>query len=151
MPPRRIEELTHGYLDAAHGVVAVSNLMGSFATQDEPFMTAVYRALKRSGMTFLHVQPAPRSVCRGLAASMGVASAEPDAMLDGEARAARPAALDRAWLAVLERARGRGHAIVWLRVTPQSVKWLDRALSPRRFENASIVPLSDLLHRPTAM
>ena len=71
MSPQRIESLTRRYLKEADGVVAMANLMGEFATQDETFMTAVYAALKRANMSFLHVQPAPRSVCRALAATQG--------------------------------------------------------------------------------
>ena len=45
MPAGRIEQALRREIEMAKPVVAVANLMGSFATQDEPFMTAVYREL----------------------------------------------------------------------------------------------------------
>src|SRR5262249_34108429 len=52
MPPGRIEQSLRREIELARPVVAVANLMGSFATQDEPFMTAVYRELRRQGLPF---------------------------------------------------------------------------------------------------
>jgi hypothetical protein len=147
MPPRRIEKLTGDYLDEAGDVVAVSNLQGSFAAQDEPFVTAFYHELKHRGVSFLHLSPPSRSVARPLAAKLGVAYDEPDAILDDEARAARPASLERAWTSVRERARRRQQAIVLLRATPTSVKWAREALAPKRLEGVKIVPLSAVMHR----
>ena len=148
MGGRKIQGLLHDDLDeAGDGVIAVTNFMGSFATQDEPFMTAFYRELKRQNLPFLHVGPVPRSVCRELAARVGVAYDEPDANLDLEAREPRPAALERAFKAALERAERRGHSIVVLRVTPLSAAWLERALEPGAMGSVTLVPLSSLLHR----
>jgi polysaccharide deacetylase 2 family uncharacterized protein YibQ len=148
MSPRRIESLARKYLEDADGVVAMANLMGDFATQDETFMTAVYAAVKRANMSFLHVQPAPRSVCRMLAATQGVAYDEPDALLDGETKRTNDKALDAAWDSVLESARKRGHAIVMLRVTPMSAAWLDRALSAKRLDGVVLEPLTQVIRRP---
>jgi polysaccharide deacetylase 2 family uncharacterized protein YibQ len=150
MPARRIASLTREYLADAGDVVAVSNLMGSFATQDEPFMDAFYRELKRAGVTFLHVAPAPRSVCRTLAARTGIAYDEPDELLDRETRGSGPKELERSWRATLEYARKHGRAIVMLRVTPLSARWLDRALEPRALEGVTLVPLSGVLHHAGA-
>lgn len=148
MSPRRIESLARKYMENADGVVAMANLMGDFATQDETFMTAVYAAVKRANMSFLHVQPAPRSVCRMLAATQGVAYDEPDALIDGEAKRANDKALDAAWDSVLESTRTRGHAIVMLRVTPMSAAWLDRALSAKRLDGVVLEPLTQVIRRP---
>lgn len=145
-----IESRTREYLEHTPGTVAVANLMGSFATQDEPFMTAMYRELKHAGIPFLHVSPAPRSVCRTLAASMGVGYDEPDEILDGEARAAKPEALERAWRARLERAERRGRTLLWLRVTPLSAKWLAHALDhpAKGMPPVVIAPVSEMVHKP---
>ncbi len=149
MSAGRIERALRGAIDEAGGVVAVSNLMGSFATQDEPFMTAFYRELRRRGLPFLHVTPVPRAVCRDLAARVGVAYDEPDAELDLVAREPKPAALERAWKAAIERAQRRGQAIVVLRVTPMSAAWLERALAPKALAGVTLVPLSSVAHRAT--
>ena len=150
MSPRRIQKELRDDLEEAGEVAAVANLMGSLATQDEGFMTAVYGELRRANATFLHIQPVPRAVCRPLAARLGTAYDEPDATLDAEARMAKPLALARAWKEALSQAELRGHAIVLVRVTPLSAKWLDEALSPRGLGGATLVPLSSVIHRPGA-
>ncbi len=148
-PSHRIEGSLRDQLKDAGDVAAVSNFMGSFATQDEPFMTAFYRELRKQGVGFLHVQPVPRSVCRSLAANLGVAYDEPDATLDLEARESKTTALERAWKSVLDRAEKRGRAIVVLRVTPTSAKWLAAALEPKARGAVTIVPLTSLVHQPS--
>ena len=122
--------------------------MGSLATQDESFMTAIYDELRRARVPFLHVAAVPRAVCRALAARMGEAYDEPDVMLDVEARMKTPLALRRAWKEALELASRHGHVIVMLRVTPLSVRWLDEALSPAALGGATLVPLSAVIRRP---
>jgi uncharacterized protein len=150
MSARRIQKELHDDLQDAGEVTAVANLMGSLATQDEAFMTAFFHELRRANVTFLHIQPVPRAVCRPLAATLGTAYDEPDATLDAEARMTRPLALENAWKGALARAERRGHAIVLVRVTPLSAKWLDEALSARGLEGATLVPLSSVIHRPGA-
>lgn len=147
----QIQSLTRRYVEDGGKPVAVSNLMGAFATQDLPLVTALYGELKKSGVTFLHVQPAPRSVCRSLASQMGVAYDEPDALLDDSPRSRDTKALDRDWKAVLERTRERGHALVLLRATPMALKWLDGALTPERLGRVQLVPLSQVIRRPGAV
>ncbi len=148
MKPQQVESLARRYLKDADGVVAMANLMGEFATQDETFMRAVYAAVKRANMSFLHVQPAPRSVCRSLASQEGVAYDEPDALIDGEAKREGEKALDHAWDVALKAAREREHAIILLRVTPTSAAWLDRAFAPKRMEGLTLVPLTQVIRRP---
>jgi len=148
MPARRIEGLAHDYLRSAAPVTAVSNLMGSFATQDEPFMSALYQELRRAGVSFLHVAPVPRAVCKPLAAQLGVAYDEPTRMIDAETRAKKPVALERSWKVALEHARLHGHAVVLMRVTPLSAKWLQSARAHAKPGEWTLVPLASVLHRP---
>ena len=150
MSPRRIQKELHDFMEEAGAVTAVANLMGSLATQDEAFMTAFYRELRGANVTFLHIQPVPRAVCRPLAAKLGTAYDQPDATLDAEARMEKPLALARAWREALARAEHRGHAIVLIRVTPLSARWLDEALSARGLGGATLVPLSSIIHGPGA-
>lgn len=147
MPAGRIGKLTREYLEKAAPVAAVANLQGSFAAQDQPFMSAFYKELKREGLSFLHLSPPTRSVARQVAAQMGVAYDEPDAILDDEAAAKSPKALDRAWAAAIERAGSRHQAILLLRATPTSVKWAKESLTAKRLGRTRIVPLSSVLHR----
>ncbi len=135
-------------LHAAGTVVAVANQMGSFATQDEAFMGACYDELKEQRLPFLHLSAAPRAVCKPLAARLGVAYDEPTATLDTEARAQTPAALERAWREVLALATRRGRAIVVVRVTPLSAKWLPEALAAPTLGPVTLVPLSAVIHHP---
>lgn len=148
MTAGRIEQSLRREIELASPVVAVANFMGSFATQDESFMTAFYRELTRQHLPFLHVSAVPRAVCRPLAASVGAAYDTPDEMLDGETRRGDAKLLDRAWNDVLERARKRGHAIVLLRVTPKSAPWLDSAFGEKRLKGVELVPLSTVIRRP---
>jgi len=146
MPAGRIGKLTRRYLEESAPVTAVANLQGSFAAQDEPFMRAFYKELKRSGLSFLHLSPPSRSVARPVAAKLGVAYDEPDAILDDEARAGAKS-LDRAWKAVLERTARRRQAVVLMRATPGSVAWAREALAKQRLGDVRIVALSAVLHR----
>jgi polysaccharide deacetylase 2 family uncharacterized protein YibQ len=125
--------------------------MGSLATQDMTLMGAVYRELRRRHLPFVHVQPAAGAVCRPLAAEMGVIYDEPDAVLDVEARAKSPKALDERWKQILERARGRKGTAVWIRVTPLTRDWLQRATTPKRLDGVELAPLSDVLRRPVVL
>lgn len=146
MSPGRISNLTREYLEQAGPVTAIANLQGSFAAQDEPFMSAFFRELKREGVSFLHLSPPSRSVAHQVAARLGVAYDEPDAILDDEARAAVKV-LDRGWKSALEHAERRHQGVVLVRATPVSVKWAREALTAKRLGDARIVPLSSVLHR----
>ena len=150
MPAGKIGQSLRREIEVARPVVAVANLMGSFATQDESFMTAVYAELRRSELPFLHVGAVPRAVCRPLAARVGAAYDEPDLNLDGDARRGDVRALDKAWSAVLARARAHGQALALVRVTPKSSSWLARALDDRkRLEGIELAPVSAVIRRPT--
>ena len=148
MPAGRIGQMLRREIEVASPVVAVANLMGSFATQDETFMTAVYEELKRSQLPFLHVGAVPRAVCRPLAATVGAAYDEPDFVIDGEARRGDTKSLDHAWAEALDRARERGQVMVLLRVTSRSAPWLARAFDPKRLAGVELVPISAVIRRP---
>jgi len=143
--PAQVAQKVRRYLDQAEPLVAVSNHMGSLATQDMELMTAVYRELKRAQMPFVHVKPVPGAVCRTLASDLGVAYDEPDAVLDGESRA-----LDERWGELLERARDGRDLMVWVRATPLTRPWLGRIAEPKRLGGVSLVPLTAVLRRPVA-
>jgi polysaccharide deacetylase 2 family uncharacterized protein YibQ len=110
----------------------------------------VYEELRRSELPFLHVGAVPRAVCRPLAARVGAAYDEPDLNLDGDARRGDVRALDRAWTAVLTRAREHGQALALVRVTPKSAAWLARAFDPQRLAGIELSPVSTVIRRPTA-
>jgi polysaccharide deacetylase 2 family uncharacterized protein YibQ len=149
MPAGRIGQALRREIEVARPVVAVANMMGSFATQDESFMTAVYEELRRSELPFLHVGAVPRAVCRPLAARVGAAYDEPDLNLDGDARRGDVRALDRAWNKVVERAREHGQALALVRVTPKTASWLARAFDRKRLDGVELAPLSTVIRRPT--
>jgi polysaccharide deacetylase 2 family uncharacterized protein YibQ len=149
MKPVKISGLVRRYLDQAGPVAAVANHMGSLATQDMTVMRAVYQELRRRGVPFLHVTPAAGSVCKPLAADLGVEYDQPDAVIDAEAQDA--GALDRRWREILDEARRRGHMVVMLRVTPLSRPWLATALSSRKLGGVSVVSLESLLRKPAAL
>jgi polysaccharide deacetylase 2 family uncharacterized protein YibQ len=81
---------------------------------------------------------------------MGLNYAEPDAVVDGEARQAEARALDQRWNALLKEAHARGRLLVMLRATPLTKRWLPRALDARRLGGVSLVPLTSLLEKPGA-
>jgi polysaccharide deacetylase 2 family uncharacterized protein YibQ len=148
MKPARIAAEFRKHLSLAKPVVAVANLMGSLATQDMTVMTAIYDELKRDRLPFMHVNPAPGSVCRSLASQLGVAYQEPDAVFDHEARAEKQAALTKAWRALLVDAHSGSQRVVWLRGTETSAAWISAALDPKKLKGVDLVPLSALLRRP---
>jgi len=151
MKPTRISELTRRYLDQAGPVAAVANYMGSLATQDMSVMAAVYRELRRRRLPFLHVTPAPGSVCKPLAADLGVAYEEPDAVIDAETRQSGPKALDARWNQVLERTGRRAQMVVLMRATPLVSSWLPRALASGRLKSVEIVPVTAAMQQPAAL
>ncbi|MCE9627780.1 MAG: divergent polysaccharide deacetylase family protein [Candidatus Eisenbacteria bacterium] len=150
MSSGQIEQRLRREIDLAAPTIAVANLMGSFATQDEAFMKAFYEELKRAHLPFLHVNGVPRSVCRALASRVGAAYDEPDVMLDAETRRGDAKALDKAWSAAVTRAHERGSAIVMLRINKRSAPWLERALTAKRLEGVELAPLSTVIRRPMA-
>ena len=144
MKPTKVAGEVRRYLDQAQPVAAVANDLGSLATQDMTLMRAVYHELKKDDVPFVHVSPVAGAVCKPLAADMGIGYAEPDVVLDHETRK-DVRALDHAWALALARARSRGRALVWMRATPLSLRWLQGALAPKRIEGVAVVPLSALL------
>lgn len=148
MKPARIVGDVKKWVDQARPVSAVANHMGSLATQDMTVMTAVYRVLRNEHLPFLHVTPVAGAVCRSLASEMGVAYDEPDAVLDGEARASETRALDRRWKEVLGELEDRNQMVVWIRATPTTYKWLQRALDPKKLKDVDVVPLAALIRKP---
>ncbi len=149
MKPQDIARTVRRYLDQAGPVAAVANHMGSLATQDMTVMAAIFRELHRQRVPFLHVSPAAGAVCKALSSELGVAYAEPDAVIEYEARAAAPAVLEKRWKSLLAEARDRGQLVVLVRATPHTRKFLPAALDPKRLKGVSVVPLASLLRRPT--
>src|SRR5204863_3720474 len=129
-------------------VIAVSNHMGSLATQDMAVMTAVFRELRRNSLPFVHVSPAAGAVCKDLAADLGVAYNEPDEIIEVEARQTDGKALAKRWSAILERARDREKMAVWVRATPVTAGWINGALGGKLPPGVRIVPLSAVIRKP---
>jgi polysaccharide deacetylase 2 family uncharacterized protein YibQ len=151
MSPTQIAGLVHRYVDQAHPVIAVSNHMGSLATQDMAVMTAVFRELRRNSLPFVHVSPAAGAVCKDLAADLGVAYNEPDEIIEVEARQTDGKALAKRWSAILESARDREKMAVWVRATPLTAGWLGGALAGKLPPGVHIVPLSAVIRKPVAL
>jgi len=147
MRPGQIGGLVHRYIAQGQPLIAVANHMGSLATQDMTVMTAVYRELRRLSLPFVHVSPAAGAVCKDLAADLGVAYNEPDAMVDVEARQSEGKALARRWSAILEEAGGREKTVVWVRATPLTLRWLAPALQGKLPPGLRVVPLSAVIRR----
>jgi len=148
MKPARIASAVDHYLDQAGAVCAVANHMGSLATQDMTVMTAVYRTLRQHRLPFVHVMPAAGAVCKTLASEMGVGYEEAGAVLDTEPRERDTGAMDRRWKMMVEEARAQGELTVWIRVTPQSRRWLTHALDRKKLPGVDFVPLESLIPRP---
>ncbi len=148
MKPQDIARTVRRYLEQAGPVAAVANHMGSLATQDMTVMAAIFRELHRQRVPFLHLSPAAGAVCKALSSELGVAYAEPDAVVEYEARAASPAVLEKRWKSLLAEARDRGQVVVLMRATPATRKFLPAALDPKRLKGVSVVPLASLLRRP---
>lgn len=151
MSPDRVTGTVRRWVEQGSPLVAAANHMGSFATQDVPLVTAVYRELHRSHLPFIHMQAAAGAVCRDLAADMGVVYEQPGAVLDQEARGAGTKALDGRWKQILETARKRGRMTVWVRATPLTRAWLGKATAPRRLQGVELAPLSGVMRVPAVL
>ena len=147
MNPAEVTGITRRYLDQAAPLVAVSNHMGSLATQDMATMGAVFQELQRRNVPFVHLLPTAGAVCRSLAAKSGVVYAEPGAVLDAEARGSKSKQLEQRWAEILARTRERGRMTVWVRATPLTRSWLPHAVAPKRLAGVDLVPLSALLRK----
>jgi polysaccharide deacetylase 2 family uncharacterized protein YibQ len=151
MRPAQISGLVHRYLEQGQPLIAVSNHMGSLATQDATVMTAVFRELRRSSLPFVHVSPVAGAVCKDLAADLGVAYNEPDEIVDAEARLSDAKGLGKRWSAILAEASGREKMVVWVRATPLTLHWLGPALSGKLPAGLHVVPLSAVIKRPLVL
>ena len=145
MKPTKVASELARYIGQAGAVSAVANHQGSLATQDMTLMRAIYRELKKRDLLFVHVTPAAGSVCKSLAADMGVDYLEPDAVVDAETRAKDRRSIDRRWTEILKQARARGRLVVWMRGTALTEAWLPGATTPKRLDGVSVVPLSAVL------
>jgi hypothetical protein len=151
MDPDRVTGTVRRWVEQGSPLVAAANHMGSFATQDHPLMTAVYRELRRSHLPFIHMQPAAGSVCRELAADLGVIYEPAGAVLDQETRGSGTKALDARWKQVLEATRKRGRMMVWVRATPLTREWLGKATAARRLQGVELAPLSGVMRVPAVL
>jgi len=151
MRPAQIAGLVHRYIDQGRPLIAVSNHMGSLATQDMAVMTAVFHELKRNSLPFVHVSPAAGAVCKDLAANLGVAYNEPDEIVDTETRQTDGKLLAKRWSAILEEAHDREKMVVWVRATPLTLGWLAPALQGKLPPGVHIVPLSAVIRRPLVL
>ena len=97
-------------------------------------------------MPFLHMTPAAGAVCKPLASQLGVVYEQPDVMLEAGAKGATKP-LDTQWKRALELARKRGAAVVMLRVSDPSLRWLEGAVSAKRLGGVQMVPLTALMRR----
>ena len=149
MKPADVARLVRRYLDQAGPVAAVANHMGSLATQDMTVMAAIFRELHRQRVPFLHVTPAAGAVCKALSSELGVAYAEPGAVIEYEAKAAAAGPLEKRWKSLLAETRTRGQLVVLVRATARTRTFLPSALDPKRLKGVSIVPLASLLRRPS--
>ena len=151
MRPAQITSLVRHHLEQGRPVIAVSNHMGSLATQDVTVMTTVFRELHRQSLPFVHVSPAAGSVCKDLAADLGVAYNEPDEIVETEARQSDAKALGKRWSAILHDASSREKTVVWVRATPLTLRWLAPALEAKLPPGLHVVPLSFVLKRPMVL
>lgn len=151
LSPSQVAARVKKWIEQASPVVAVSNHMGSLATQDMQVMTSVYKEVRRANLPFIHVQPAPGSVCKALASELGVAYGEPDELLDPDVKPEQAKTLEKRWKALLEEARDRGQITVWVRASPRAGAWLERAADPKRLGGVSLVPLSSVIRRPVSL
>jgi polysaccharide deacetylase 2 family uncharacterized protein YibQ len=135
-------------LAAASPAVAVSNNMGSLATQDYRTMRTVFDELRRQRLPFVHVEPTPGSLCRQLSSDMGISYQVATRVLDGEVRKDDARAVDKAWKEVMAAVRERGQGIVFVRATPAARGLLKRLADPRAHAGIRFVPLSTLVPRP---
>jgi polysaccharide deacetylase 2 family uncharacterized protein YibQ len=148
MNPTHVTRELRRHLRQAGNVTCVANYMGSLATQDMTVMTSIFRELEREDLAFLHVDPAPGSVCPGLAADLGIPYEEPGAAFNPAHWSDARRTLRERWEQVLDTAREKRRLIVWMKASRTTLEWLPEATSAGRLDGVSLVPLSALMRGP---
>jgi polysaccharide deacetylase 2 family uncharacterized protein YibQ len=82
MTPEQIQEKLSALLDDVPGISGVNNHQGSRGTEDLVMMDVVMKELHSRHLFFLDSLTTSRSVCSGVAASVGVKFAKRDVFLD---------------------------------------------------------------------
>jgi len=84
MSPTKVDGLLEKILDKMPKVVGVNNHMGSKATEDKDLMHVIFKQLKYRKLFFVDSFVTSGSICRSLAAEMGISFARRDVFLDNK-------------------------------------------------------------------
>lgn len=124
----------------------LNNHMGSILTADEHAMRWLMQELALNHYFFVDSRTTPDSVAEVLARQAGIATAGRDIFLDNDRDLA---AINRQFNKALAVARRRGHAIAIGHPYPETLEYLEFVLPLMEQTGVTVVPVSQLLSRPT--
>jgi len=142
----QLKEMLEQAFNSFDGYVGINNHMGSRLTQDKQAMDLVMDVLDARGLFYLDSKTISTSVAAKAAKDQGLAYAERDVFLDHEdSLSFARGALKRAEKVALE----KGYAIVIGHPKANSVAALKEWIPTIEARGFEVVPVSDLLMRPT--
>ena len=127
------------------GYVGVVNHLGGKFTADPRALTPVLAEIAARGLFYLDDGSSPVSLARRSAATLGLAAAGADAVIDADPA---PAAIDAALTRLEELARAHGAAIGVATALPDSVERIARWSAGLEARGVALVPVSALAVRP---
>lgn len=142
MDKATVDSLLSEEIASVPGIKGVSNHMGSKATEDKALMTAVMRYLKTRGLYFFDSLTSQKSVCREVAAAIGVRYARRDIFLDIPNDQAY---IEKQMLALRKLAFARGSAIAVCHYRKNTISVLARMMPRFAEEGIVFVRLSEMV------
>lgn len=131
-------------LASVPGASGASNHMGSRSTEEKPLMTLILAHLKNKGLYFFDSLTSEKSVCRELAASIGIRYAQRDMFLDNSGDTAY---IEKQLLALRKLAFRRGCAIGVCHDRKNTVAVLRKMMPKIAKDGIHFVFLSELVKR----
>ena len=122
------------------GLVGVSNHQGSKATEDKELMAVIFRYLKANKLYFFDSLTSQKSVCRAVAAQIGIPYARRDIFLDNSED---EASIEKQCLVLKKFAFRRGRAIAICHDRKNTVEVLSRVMPEMAREGVVFVKLSE--------
>lgn len=128
-------------INSVPGLKGVSSHMGSKATEETPLMTTILKDLKAKNLYFFDSLTSQKSVCKGVAASIGERYAKRDIFLDNDTS---PEAIRRQVMLLRKVAFRNGRAIAVCHDRKNTVKVLGETMPELASEGIRFVYLSEM-------
>lgn len=142
MPPQEANGILVKAIEGIPGLKGVSNHMGSKATEDREFMKGIFVELKKRKLYFLDNLVTDESVCRDLAAEMGVPAIARSVFLDNKADENY---IEKQVLSAARLAERNGWAVAIGHDRPNTIKVLSETVPRLKEAGFKFVHVSELV------